>query len=185
MAEPGRSTVASLTTTVMALRGKRLTGVFYYGLPGDGAHDCDYGDWHHAVMGVEFYAGSERFSLVWANSFGEYGAELYEGPMSRHVFNIGEPGGATRWDMTDHDQWRMRLNDPVEDVAICWTRADPPSSQLTAWPAAIRLCFPTGNVWLIAAMPQWPAMREVLWPGDEIVVGFTENFARQLAIPAP
>lgn len=116
------NTQSRLNQTVNALAGRRLTQITYYGLrqdPGDPS-DWDHDDWHHPVMGLSFNVGASLYSLVWDNSFGEYGAELYNTAMDAHLVGIGMPDGPPAWEVTDHPRWAVLLADPVREASVVW-----------------------------------------------------------------
>jgi hypothetical protein len=50
-------------------------------------------------------------------------------------------------------------------------------------PVALRVDFAAGPVWMVAGIPQYPEMREVFVPGDEIMVVFTAERMRQIGFP--
>lgn len=52
-------------------------------------------------------------------------------------------------------------------------------------PIALRLNFPTGTVWFVAAIPQFPEMRPVFIPGDEIMVVFSTDKMRDIGFDDP
>jgi hypothetical protein len=88
---------------------------------------------------------------------------------------------------------RPRLKSPVRSVDTFWERvtigltcacgvqvAD--ASEVDV-PVALRRDFAVGPVWMVAGIPQAPAMRELFIPGDEIMVVFTSDRMRQLGFP--
>ncbi|WP_449062124.1 hypothetical protein [Planomonospora algeriensis] len=49
--------------------------------------------------------------------------------------------------------------------------------------ATVRLVFPGGSAWLIAAQPFWQDPVTFFIGGDEVVVGFTEDFTTRIGLP--
>jgi hypothetical protein len=52
-------------------------------------------------------------------------------------------------------------------------------------PIALRPDFLTGAVWFVAAMPQFPEMRRVFIPGDEIMVAFSPDKMQEVGFDGP
>ncbi|GAA0496513.1 hypothetical protein Ade02nite_17040 [Paractinoplanes deccanensis] len=79
-----------------ALVGRRLTGIGYWDIIGDGSDRdlWDFGDWHHAVMGVELGTDADPVTVTWTNTFYPYGVEVFDEPIGRHV--VEDPDGARR-----------------------------------------------------------------------------------------
>jgi hypothetical protein len=50
-------------------------------------------------------------------------------------------------------------------------------------PVALRIDFAAGPVWMVADIPEYPAMDKVFVPGDEIMVVFTGERMRQIGFP--
>lgn len=176
-----------------ALVGRRVLEVRYWDIHNfaDEPGTWDYGDWHHAVMGVELLTDRGPSCVLWTSTFFPYGVEVFQTPMSEHIAD-GECGPES-WDATGSDRWRGRLNSPVANVQTFWVRftagpahagnvrgSDPCEVDV---PVALRIDFAAGPVWMIAGIPQYPEMREVFVPGDEIMVVFTVERMRQIGFP--
>lgn len=43
----------------------------------------DYGDWHHAVIGVQLSTDAGPVTLMWSNTFHPYGVEVFDDPIER------------------------------------------------------------------------------------------------------
>lgn len=120
----------------------------------------DYGEWHHAVMGVEF--GTDR------------------GPVS---LVAGE-----HWDVSSAPPGDTLLRSPIRSASTYWETftiegAGSNRPSVFGMPLGIQLDFDAGMAWAIAAIPQDPDMREVFVPGDEIMVVFTGDRMRQFGFP--
>jgi hypothetical protein len=90
------------------LVGRRILDVTYWDLYGFGRpRSWNYGDWHHAVMGVELETDAGPVSLVWTNTFFPYGLEVFYEPMStRLVLHAEGPEG---WSVKDDPEWVARI----------------------------------------------------------------------------
>lgn len=176
-----------------ALVGRRVLGIRYWDIYNFASEPriWDYQDWHSAVMGVELLTDYSPLCVLCTSTFFPYGVEVFQTPMSEHVFT-GEEGPES-WDVSGSDRWRDRLNSPVANIQTFWERftigpgyvrevrvSDPYEVDV---PVALRINFPAGPVWMVAGLPQAPEMREVHVPGDEIVVVFTAERMRQIGFP--
>lgn len=72
---------------VRDLRGRRLTGIDYWDI-----HNVDpqpaswgYGDWHHAVMGVQLGTDRGPVTVTWTSTFYPYGVEVFHEPIEYHL----------------------------------------------------------------------------------------------------
>ena len=170
------------------LIGRRPSKILYYGLRSEedprGYDDWDYGDWHHPVMGVELYVDNERYSCVWGGSFGEYGLELFDSPMTDHLVRVEESDGTPFWDVTEHPMWQALLTDPIVGTKLLWARSDTGTADPMQVPTAVRLDFARGTAWVVAAMPQGPEMDRFWVPADEVLVAFSAEFIRRLDLPS-
>ncbi|WP_322762138.1 hypothetical protein [Frankia sp. Cr2] len=181
-----------------ALRGVSVEAVSYRGLhPSDGEQEpWDYGDWHHAVMGVELTTDARPFTIIWTNTFFCYGVEVFADPIDRHL--VSDEFGPKRAGPDDGaPRWADKLHTPVHDVAIWWERIDVGPGRLNGTgeivappysvevPVALRLDFDAGPVWFVAATPHWPEMNDFLVLGDEIVVVFTQGLMRDIGFDDP
>ena len=78
-----------------------------------------------------------------------------------------------------------RLNSPVEHVQTFWENltigpgsvgnVQVPGAYTVDVPVALRIDFAAGPAWMVAGIPEYPAMNKVFVPGDEIMVVFTER----------
>jgi hypothetical protein len=174
--------IAELNVAEQALVGHRIVQAIYYGLSTDGSVAWDFDDWHCPVMGVELVLDDgASYSVVWDYSFGNFSLHLYASPMSAQLALEDEGGSCTRWTVQDHARWKQLLTAPVIDSQLIWHR------DLTDWgqtaPAALRLTFPAGDVWLIAAMQQSDGS---WWIGaDEVLVAFTHEMAAEIGVDGP
>ncbi|WIM99766.1 hypothetical protein ACTOB_003428 [Actinoplanes oblitus] len=172
--------IAELKAAEKALVGRRIAEVVYYGL-GPGSGEWDFGSWHRPVMGVELVLDDgSSYSVVWDCGFGNCSLHLYASPMSEHLHLEGE-GSGSRWTVQDHDRWKQLLTAPVIESRLIW------HTDLTDWgqtaPAALRLGFPAGDVWIIAAMQ---SQNDSWWIGaDEVIVAFTRDMVTQIGVQDP
>jgi hypothetical protein len=176
-----------------ALVGRRVLEVKYWDVHNfaDEPRTWDYGDWQHAVMGVELLTERGPSCVLWTSTFYPYGVEVFQTPMSEHISN-GECGPEC-WGVRGSDRWRGRLNSPVTNVQTFWEHftvgpahvgnvrvSDPYEVDV---PVALRIDFAARPAWMVAGIPQGPEMREVFVPGDEIMVVFTVERMRQIGFP--
>jgi hypothetical protein len=145
----------------------------------------DYGDWHHAVMGVELVTDRGPSSIVWSNTFYPCGVGVFPEPISNHV-RLG-PHGCEGWPVEAHGHWRSRLGSPILTTDTFWERIDlgparrnsdnaivgPAETYMV--PVAFRFDFEAGPVWMVAGMPSWPDVENVSVPADETMVVFSPN----------
>jgi hypothetical protein len=175
-----------------ALVGRRVLEVRYSDLRSftDEPATWDYGDWHHAVMGVELLTERGPSCVLWTSTFFPYGVEVFHTPMSEH---IGGECGPASWDVSRSDRWRERLGSPVANVETFWERltvgpgyrrnVQISDAYEVDVPVALRIDFAAGPAWMVAGIPKYPGMREVFVPGDEIMVVFTVERMRQIGFP--
>lgn len=178
-----------------ALVGQIVLDVAYWDIHnfGDQPRTWDYGDWHHAVMGVELVTATGPVSVVWTDTFFPYGVEVFHGPISDHLL-LG-PEGPEGWAVGSHPLWRSREGSPVLAATTVWERievgaavrlsdnvqvAEPRAYDV---PVGLRLDFAAGPVWMVAGMPQWPDVEKVFVPGDEIMVVFSAERMRKIGFP--
>lgn len=176
-----------------ALAGRRVLQARYWGIQNfaGGAGAWDYGDWHHAVMGVELRTDRGPSCITWTSTFFPYGVEVLHMPMSQHIVTGAD--NCQSWDASGSGQWRGRAGSPVAGVQTFWERltigpgyvrgvraAEPREVDV---PVAVRIDFAAGPVWMVAGIPQAPSMQEVFVPGDEIMVVFTAGRMRQIGFP--
>jgi hypothetical protein len=105
-----------------ALVGRRVLQVGYWDVHNfaDEPATWDYGDWHHAVMGVDLLTDAGPSCVLWTDTFFPYGVEMFPTPVSDHVVN-GEDGPESR-DISGSDRWQVRLSSPVRNVETFWER---------------------------------------------------------------
>lgn len=176
-----------------ALVGRRVLEARYWDVHNfaDEAGAWDYGDWRHAVMGVELRTDRGPSCVLWTSTFFPYGVEVLHTPVSEHI--VTDEEGLESRDVSESGRWRGRLNSPVANVQTFWERfsigpgyvrgvraAEPYEVDV---PVAVRIDFAAGPVWMVAGVPQAPRMREVFVPGDEIMVVFTAERMRQIGFP--
>ena len=172
--------IAELKAAERALVGRRIAEVIYYGFsPGSG--EWDFGSWHCPVMGVELVLDDgASCSLVWDSGFGNFSLHLYASPMNEHLRVEGE-GSCSRWIAQDHDRWKRLLAAPLIESRLIWHTDLTDRGQ--AAPAALRLTFPAGDVWIIAAMQ---SQNGSWWIGaDEVIVAFTREMVTQIGLHDP
>jgi hypothetical protein len=177
-------TADELEATVRSLIGRRIDTVVYYDLSADDTAEVlwDMGEWHDVVMGVALTTtDGATYSASWDNSFREYGIEVVPAQMSHYLLGIGETDGPRVWEVTEHPRWRALLADPVLDAKVLWD--EDPRDETYKVPLAIRLSFPSGETWLIAGRSAaWPPDGTFLLGTDDVIVGFTQEFADRLGL---
>ncbi len=179
---------ARFEKTVSALQGRRLTTVDYWDVHNFGPEppDWDYGDWHHAVMGVQLGTDRGPVTVTWTSTFYPYGVEVFDEPIERHI-GSGEEGPERVGPKGDGPgAWGPRLGSRIRGTACQWERLDigpgrradgtvARAAYSVELPIAVRLDFDAGPVWFVAAIPQFPDTRRVFIPGDEIMVVFSRE----------
>jgi hypothetical protein len=185
---------AAYDSRAAALIGLRVLEVMYRDVHNfaDEPRRWDYGDWHHAVMGVDLLTERGPSCVLWTDTFFPYGVEVFPTPVSEHIANSED--GPECWNVSGSNHWHDRLNSPVQNVRTFWERftigpaqvgnvriADPCEVDV---PVALRIDFAAGPVWMVAGIPQEPEMQAVFVPGDEIMVVFTADRMRQIGFPA-
>ncbi|MFI9384609.1 hypothetical protein [Kutzneria sp. NPDC052558] len=174
------------------LRGRRLTAVDYWDVHNYGSvpQQWDHGDWHHAVMGVELTSDAGPVTVTWTNTFFPYGVEVFHDPIAQHLL-LGEDG-PERIGPAGDTPWSPYLGTPIVGTAFHWdrlelgpsTRADGTvvdSARSVDVPTALRLDFPAGAVWFVAAIP----LPHTFIPGDEIMVVFSRDEMRAMGYDDP
>jgi hypothetical protein len=187
-----------LEGTLRALQGRRLTAVDYWDVGNVGVEQApwDYGDWHHAVMGVHLGTDLGPVTLTWTSTFHPYGVEVFYEPIEHHLVlgeagpeRVGPNGDGMSW-------WDPCLGSLIRGTACHWERLEiGPSRRAdgsTAGPAytvdlpvALRLDFAATAVWFVAGIPQPPDMRSVFIPGDEIMVVFSREKMHEMGFHDP
>lgn len=117
-----------------ALVGQRVLGVRYWDVRNFGAElrDWDYGDWHHAVMGVDLLTDRGPMCVLWTNTFhpAKTAGQRLRASLARHrqvildVNGVGlstspacgrsdrtghQAAGVARVSSSRHGRWRTRL----------------------------------------------------------------------------
>lgn len=175
-----------------ALRGRRPLSVDYWDIHNVGQEPArwDYGDWHHAVMGVQLTTDVGPVTVTWTNTFHPYGVEEFHEPIELHLV-LGDDGPPNASDQTAKDAGCPFLATRIRSTAIAWERLEIGSARLADGtifepaksvdvPTALRLDFDAGAVWFVAAIPQPPNMNRVFLPGDEIMVVFAREKMRDI-----
>lgn len=151
----------------------------------------DYGTWHHAVMGVQLGTDRGPVTITWTNRFHPYGVDVLHQPIQTMLVlgddgpeRIG-PDGASAWDQF--------LRQPIRTAVALWDvigyapavldgKEITPAEDVPL-PIALRLDFDAGPVWFVAAQPERDDPEGVPFlPGDEIMVVFSEEKLRSMAI---
>jgi len=70
-----------------ALVGRRVLEVVYWDVHsfGDEARTWDYGDWYHAVLGVDLLTDGGPSCVLWTDTFFPYGIEVFPTRVSERV----------------------------------------------------------------------------------------------------
>ena len=178
---------------VQVLVGLTLDSVDYWDLHnfGDEPVRWDYGTWHHAVMGAQLNTSQGPFSVVWTSRFFPYGVEVFRSPITS-LLAMGEYG-PERVGPDGKTQWAGYFGRPITGASTNWSILElGPSvtsdgrvvepSRVVELPTAIRLDLPTGSVWFVAALPNYPDMTEFSVPGDEILVVFDAGAVRSIGV---
>ena len=181
---------------VQSVVGRRILAVDYWDIHNLSSEPArwDYGDWHHAVMGVQFSTDAGPITVTWTNSFHPYGVEVFDDPIERHLV-LGE-SGPERIGPDGDSRWGPFLDSPVRRATTWWDRLELGPATLASGevveparavdvPTALRLDFDAGSVWLAAAIPQPPSMEGVFIPGDEIMVVFAAEKIRDMGYDDP
>lgn len=182
---------AAFEGKVRALEGLRIQAVDYWDTHNFGSEPArwDYGDWHHAVVGVQLSTDAGPFTVTWTNTFHPYGVEVFPDPIERHLV-LGEVG-PERIGPDAESRWARFLHTPVQHAMTWWDRLELGPATLSSGevveparavdlPTALRLDFEAGSIWFAAAIPQPPSMEDVFIPRDEIMVVFTAAKVRDM-----
>ena len=65
----------------------------------------DYGDWHHAVLGVEILTDCGPSCVQWTSAFELYGVEVFQTSMPERI--LGGESGPEAWDASESDRWQI------------------------------------------------------------------------------
>ncbi|MEV4261960.1 hypothetical protein [Kribbella sp. NPDC049584] len=187
---------ATFDRKVQALEGLRIHAVDYWDIrnSGPGPARWDYGDWHHAVMGLQLSTDAGPVTVIWTNTFFPYGVEVFPEPIERHL-RLGEDG-AERNGPDGESRWTGFLNIPVLRTTTSWERLElgpairsageiVEPAHVVEVPTSLRLDFSTGPVWFVAAIPQYPSMERVAIPGDEVMIVFSATKMRAMGYTDP
>jgi hypothetical protein len=174
------------------LIGARVHHVEYWDVHnfGGASREWDFDDWHHAVMGVQIETSSGPVSLLWTNTFYDYGIEVFNEPIT--TFFVLSDEGPERWTVTNHPEWKLRTGHQVLAVDAHWERHEigpartsdgriVEPARTVEIPLAIRLDFAAGPVWFVAGIPK---EGDVFLGGDEVMVVFTSGAMLRLGFPA-
>jgi hypothetical protein len=175
------------------LRDRRLTVVDYWDVHNFGAEPAlwDYGDWHHAVMGVQLGTDIGPVTVTWTSTFYPYGVEVFHESIEHHLV-LGESGPERVGPhVGGRSPWAPLLGSLIRGTACHWERLQiGPSRRADGSiaapaysvdvPVALRLDFVAGAVWFVAGIPQLPDPRRVFIPGDEIMVVFSGEKMRDM-----
>lgn len=192
MAEGDAGSRSSFEETVRSLQGLRISSVDYWDIHNFESDPArwDYGDWHHAVMGVQLTTDDGPRTVTWTNRFHPYGVEVFSDPIERHLV-LGE-AGPERVGPEGDGRWAAFIDAPISATATWWDRIElGPATVLGTGeivdparaidvPTALRLDFEAGHVWFVAAMPQLPSSDSVFVGADEIMVVFTDEKMRSI-----
>ena len=175
------------------LVGIRVEDVAYWDIHNfsDEPREWDYGDWHHAVMGVELETSAGPVSVLWTDTFHPYGVEVFSEPITNFLVLSDE--GPERWMVTGSPEWRSRIGHPILAVDTYWERLELGSARYSTGrmaapaetvelPVALRLDFAAGPVWFVVGIPTDDG--GVFVPGDEIMVVFTSEAMLRVGFPA-
>ncbi|MGI5241778.1 hypothetical protein [Dactylosporangium sp. CA-139066] len=149
--------------SVRGLRGRRLTAVDYWDVYNYGPDPAvwDYGDWHHAVMGVQLGTDLGPVTVTWTSTFYPYGVEVFHEPIEHHVV-VDEHGPQRIGPNLEGDSpWAPLLGSQISDTAVHWEqlRIGPSyrsdgrivgAAYEVDVPVALRLDFDAGPVWYVA-----------------------------------
>ncbi len=180
------------------LHGRRLTVVDYWDVHNFGPNpgSWDYGDWHHAVMGVQLGTDLGPVTVTWSSTFYPYGVEVFHEPIEHHLV-LGESGPERIGPHVDgRSPWAPLLGSLIRGTACHWERLQVEPSRRADGsiaapaysvdvPVALRLGFTPAAVWFVAGIPQLPDPRGVFIPGDEIMVVFSGDKMRDMGFDNP
>lgn len=184
--------VSASTTESTRCGGRRVLSVGYWDLHSVGPDpEWDFGDWHHAVMGVQLTTDSGPVTVTWTATFYPYGVDVLLEPIAHYL----QEDGSQRVGPGADSRWKALLGQPVSDATVWWDsitigptmRANgeavgPPYG--VGVPTALRL-VDGGPVWFVAGIPQFPDPDRVFTPGDEIVVVLAASKMRQMGYVDP
>jgi hypothetical protein len=173
--------------TLRALRGRRVTAVDYWDVHNFGSEPApwDYGDWHHAVMGVQLVTDLGPVTVTWTSTFFPYGVEVFHEPIEHHLV-LGEAGPQRVGpDGDGTSSWGLCLGSLILGPGRWADGSIAGPAYSVDLPVALRLDFDAAAVWFVAGIPQPPDMRRVFIPGDEIMVVFSCEKMRDMGFDDP
>jgi hypothetical protein len=182
---------ARFEARLSGLEGRRLLTVDYWDVHNFASESArwDYGDWHHAVMGVGLRTDAGPATITWTSTFYSYGVEVLDGRIEDHLVlgeegpeRIGPDGGS-------RSPWDRYLGTRIRETAAHWERLElgprrrgdgsvVELARAVDVPMAVRLDFAAGAVWFVAAIPEPPDWQRVFVGGDEIMVVFSHEKMR-------
>ncbi len=173
--------------TLRALRGRRLTAVDYWDVHNFDSEPApwDYGDWHHAVMGVQLGTDLGPVTLTWTSTFYPYGVEVFHEPIEHHLVlseagpeRVGPNGDGT-------SSWGLCLGSVIRGTACHWERleigpsrradgsiAGPPRS--SKHPNDL----PVGSARIAACADDWSGSSRSIWSQSLSALGALEVVER-------
>ncbi|MEV8374114.1 hypothetical protein AB0P21_15335 [Kribbella sp. NPDC056861] len=187
---------ARLERVVATLVGERLVGITYSDLPAEPpwARGWDFGDWHHAVMGVNLVLESGPASITWTDTFEPYGLEVFRAPLAI-TFVSQDYSHVDTWDAGNHPEWRGRIGASISAASLSWLHVETgPACRVSDgvqvrdgyevdMPVGLRLDFGAAGarpVWFVAAVPNIDEPDEAQVGWDEIMVVFAADKLRRL-----
>lgn len=183
---------ARFETRLSGLRGRRILTVDYWDVHNFASEPArwDYGNWHHAVMGVGIVTDAGPATITWTGTFHTYGVEVLDGRIDDHLSLDTEGPERVGPDVGPGDLWDRYLRTPIRGTAAHWERLELGPGQrpdgggvpvrAVDVPMAVRLDFAAGAVWFVAAIPQPPDWQRVFVGGDEIMVVFSPEKMRDM-----
>ncbi|BCB75019.1 hypothetical protein GCM10022251_75840 [Phytohabitans flavus] len=88
----------------------------------------DYGDWHHAVMGVQLGTDQGPATVTWTDTFFPYGVEVFHAPIENHLALGADAGPEQVGPRADGDSpWAKHLGSQVLGTASHWDRLEMPT----------------------------------------------------------
>jgi hypothetical protein len=95
---------------------------------------------------------------------------VFFSPAAQHL-TLGEQGPES-WSASDSPRWRPPLGQPIRQVDTWWGRLSIGPATLASGevvspaelPVAFKLDLDPGPLWFVAAIPEWPDMREIFIP---------------------
>ena len=120
----GSDARATFEAKVQSLVGRRILAVDYWDIHNFSSEPArwDYGDWHHAVMGVQLSTDVGPVTATWTNTFHPYGVEVFDDPIERHLV-LGETG-PERVGPDGDSRWASFLDSPVRHATTWWDRLE-------------------------------------------------------------